>query len=99
MTRQPLKSMASRRIGRTLRSAFTLVEVLVATTITLIIMTIVGMALQSTSQAVEVTVANQDISTYAAGMANMLREDFRRLRNDGFMVIKTQSVQPYTTYD
>ena len=91
--------MASRRIGRTLRSAFTLVEVLVATTITLIIMTIVGMALQSTSQAVEVTVANQDISTYAAGMANMLREDFRRLRNDGFMVIKTQSVQPYTTYD
>jgi len=90
------KPLATTMISNANR-AFTLIELLVATSITVLLLTIIGSVMQTTSQAVELTVANQDVSAYAAGFSSTLRDDFKRLRRDTFMVIRNQSEKPFST--
>lgn len=93
MTSPRRKTFVSRgRVNRIARG-FTIVELLVAGTIMIGLLTIIGMVMNQTSRAVEASVATQDVSTYAAGLSNSMRDDFRRLRKDAYMVIKNQSLQ------
>lgn len=72
------------------RDAFTLLEMLVAVALTVLLLTIVGLILDPIRKTVTIVTAQLELSNFASAVENALRDDFRRLDRDAFIVVKTQ---------
>lgn len=81
------KHQMTRRAG-----GFTLIEVLTAVAITLILVLIVNAVISDVRDGVSVATADMQATDFGVAIENRLRDDFRRLSRDGFMVIRNESL-------
>jgi len=77
----------------TRRSAFTLMEALIAITILLVIILATSKIFSGVSDVTTAGQANADIMQEVAAIERQMRQDFERLSGDGFIVIQSRAVR------